>query len=155
MLFNADRACRRYTAATKTEQQHEDENMSYEFSVTLDLPFDEALEKVKKVLMDHHLGVVSDVDVQAIFRNKMGKEIPAYHIYGACNPKLADRVISTEPNAGTLLPCNFVMYEKDGKTVVSFMDPVPVLGLSSAEEVNAVAKEAREILQKVAAELKG
>ena len=155
MLFNADRACRRYTAATKTEQQHEDENMSYEFNVTLDLLFDEALEKVKKVLMDHHLGVVSDVDVQAIFKNKMGKEVPAYHIYGACNPKLADRVISTEPNAGTLLPCNFVMYEKDGKTVVSFMDPVPVLGLSSAEEVNAVAKEAREILQKVAAELKG
>ena len=127
--------------------------MSYEFNITLDLPFDEALEKVKKTLMDHHLGVVSDVDVQAIFKNKLDKEIPAYHIYGACNPKLADRVIGAEPNAGTLLPCNFVMYEKDGKTVVSFMDPVPVLGLSSAEEVNAVAREAKEILQKVIEEL--
>jgi uncharacterized protein (DUF302 family) len=127
--------------------------MSYEMNVTLDLPFNEALEKVKKTLMDHHLGVVSDVDVQAIFKNKMGKEIPPYHIYGACNPKLADRVISAEPNAGTLLPCNFVLYEQEGKTVVSFMDPVPVLGLSGAEEVNAVAREAREILEKVVTEL--
>ncbi len=129
--------------------------MSYEMNVTLDLPFDQALEKVKETLMAHHLGVVSDVDVQAIFKNKMGKEIPPYHIYGACNPKLADRVISAEANAGTLLPCTFVLYEQDGRTVVSFMDPVPVLGLSKDPEVNAVAGEAREILEKVVAELGG
>ncbi len=128
--------------------------MSYEMNVTLDLPFDQALEKVKQTLMAHHLGVVSDVDVQAIFKAKMGKEIPAYHIYGACNPKLADRVIGAEPNAGTLLPCNFVLYEKDGSTVVSFMDPVPVLGLAGNDEVSAVAAEAKEILEKVIAELK-
>ena len=129
--------------------------MNYEMNVALDLPYDQALEKVKKILMANHLGIVSDVDVQAIFKNKLDKEIPAYHIYGACNPGLADRVISAEPNAGTLLPCNFVMYEEDGKTQVSFMDPVPVLGLSSNEEVNAVAKEAKAILEKVVAELKG
>lgn len=129
--------------------------MNYEMNVALDLPYDQALEKVKKILMANHLGIVSDVDVQAIFKNKLDKEIPAYHIYGACNPGLADRVISAEPNAGTLLPCNFVMYEEDGKTQVSFMDPVPVLGLSSNEEVNAVAKEAKAILEKVIAELKG
>jgi len=128
--------------------------MSYEMNVTLDLPFDQALEKVKETLMAHHLGVVSDVDVQAIFQAKMGKEIPAYHIYGACNPRLADRVIGAEPNAGTLLPCNFVLYEKDGSTVVSFMDPVPVLGLAGNDEVSAVAAEAKEILEKVVAELK-
>jgi uncharacterized protein (DUF302 family) len=129
--------------------------MNYEMNVTLNLPFDQALEKVKETLMAHHLGVVSDVDVQAIFRNKLNKTIPAYHIYGACNPGLADRVIGSEPNAGTLLPCNFVLYEQDGKTVVSFMDPVAVLGLSSSDEVNAVAREAKEILQKVVAELAG
>lgn len=127
--------------------------MNYEMHVTLDMPFDAALEKVKEILMANHLGVVSDVDVQAILKNKIDKEIPAYHIYGACNPRLADRVIGAEPNAGTLLPCNFIMYDKDGKTVVSFMDPVPVLGLSASPEVNAVANEAREILLKVVAEL--
>ena len=123
--------------------------MSYEMHLTLDLPFDQAFEKVKETLMAHHLGVVSDVNVQAIFKNKLDKEIPPYHIYGACNPKLADRVIGAEPNAGTLLPCNFVMYEENGKTVVSFMDPVPVLGLSSSSEVNAVAEEAKKMLEQV------
>ncbi len=127
--------------------------MSYEMHLTLDLPFDEAFEKVKQTLMEHHLGVVSDVNVQAIFKAKLDKEIPAYHIYGACNPGLADRVIGAEPNAGTLLPCNFVMYEQDGKTVVSFMDPVPVLALADHEEIQAVAREAREMLEKVVAAL--
>lgn len=126
----------------------------YEINLTLDLPFAAALEKVKETLMANHLGVVSDVDVQAIFKNKMDKEIPAYHIYGACNPKLADRVISAEPNAGTLLPCNFIMREEGAKTVVSFMDPVPVLGLSQSSEVHAVAAEAKRMIEAVIAQLK-
>ncbi len=127
----------------------------YEMNLTLDMPFDAALEKVKETLMANHLGVVSDVDVQAIFKNKMDKDIPAYHIYGACNPKLADRVISAEPNAGTLLPCNFIMREEGGNTVVSFMDPVAVLGLSQAAEVRAVAEEARGMIEKVMEQLQG
>ena len=118
------------------------------------MPFDQALETVKETLMANHLGVVSDVNVQAIFKNKMDKDIPAYHIYGACNPKLADRVISAEPNAGTLLPCNFIMREEDGKTIVSFMDPVPVLGLSQDNEVNAVAAEAKSMIETVINQLK-
>ena len=127
----------------------------YEMNLTLDLPFDAALEKVKETLMANQLGVVSDVDVQAIFKNKMDKDIPAYHIYGACNPGLADRVISAEPNAGTLLPCNFIMREEGGSTVVSFMDPVTVLGLSQAAEVRAVAAEAKGMIEKVMEQLQG
>ncbi|WP_456375841.1 DUF302 domain-containing protein [Thiolapillus sp.] len=125
----------------------------YEMNLTLDLPYGQALEKVKETLMANHLGVVSDVDVQAIFKNKMDKEIPAYHIYGACNPRLADRVISAEPNAGTLLPCNFIMREEGNKTVVSFMDPVSVLGLSENAEVRAVAEEARGMIEKAMEQL--
>ncbi len=130
--------------------------MSYEFNVTLSMPFAAALEKVRETLMSEHLGVVSDVDVQAIFKNKMDKDIPPYHILGACNPKLADRVIGSEPNAGVLLPCNFVLREVDGgSTVVSFMDPVPVLALTATDEPKAVASEARDILQRVVAKLGG
>ncbi|MCP5413168.1 MAG: DUF302 domain-containing protein [Chromatiaceae bacterium] len=122
----------------------------YEFNLTLDLPFDQAVEKVREALLSEHLGIVSDVDVQSIFQNKMGKAIRPYHIYGACNPKLADRVIASEPNAGVLLPCNFILRETDdGNTVLSFMDPVPVLGLTSTDEPKAVAAEARSMLQKV------
>ncbi len=128
----------------------------YEFNTEIDLPFEQALEKVKATLLEEHLGVVSDVDVQAIFKNKMDKAIPAYHIYGACNPKLADRIISSEPNAGTLLPCNFILRESDsGSTVVSFMDPVSVLGLCATEEPKKVAAEAKEKLLRVIEKLKG
>jgi len=126
----------------------------YEFNLTLPLSLDAALEKVRDTLMSEHLGIVSDVDVQAIFKNKMEKEIPPYHILGACNPKLADRVISNEPNAGVLLPCNIVMREdEDGNTVVSFMDPVAMLGLTQTDEPKAVATEAKAMLERVAAKL--
>ena len=128
----------------------------YEFNLTLPLPYDQALERVREALMSEHLGIVSDVDVQAIFRQKMDREIAPYHILGACNPGLADRVISAEPNAGTLLPCNFIMREDEaGNTVVSFMDPVPVLGLCRSDEPKAVAAEAREKLLRVVEKLGG
>jgi uncharacterized protein (DUF302 family) len=127
----------------------------YEFNTEIDLPFAQAVEKVRETLMQEHLGIVSDVDVQAIFKNKMDKEIPPYHIYGACNPKLAERVINSEPNAGTLLPCNFILRESDeGKVVLSFMDPVTVLGLCETEEPKRVAAEAKEKLLRVVEKLK-
>lgn len=122
----------------------------YEFNTEIDLPFEQALAKIRSALMEEHLGIVSDVDVQAIFKQKLDKSIPAYHIYGACNPALADRVIASEPNAGTLLPCNFILRETGGaRVVVSFMDPVSVLGLCGSEEPKRVAAEARERLQRV------
>lgn len=126
----------------------------YEFNVTLDLPFDHALQSVQEALAGEKLGIISDVDVQAIFRQKMAKSIRPYRILGVCSPPLADRVISAEPNAGTLLPCNLILRgTDDDKTVVSFMDPVPVLGLSENPEVRAVAAEARDKLQRVIARL--
>ncbi len=126
----------------------------YEFNLTLDLPFDRAEPRVREALMSEHLGVVSEVDVQAIFKQKLGKDIPAYKILGACNPGLADRIIQAEPNAGTLLPCTFVLREAGrAQTVVSFMDPVAVFDLAAAPEVHRVADEARERLQRVAAKL--
>ncbi|MCU7892709.1 MAG: DUF302 domain-containing protein [Candidatus Thiodiazotropha sp. (ex Ustalcina ferruginea)] len=82
----------------------------YEFNTEIDLPFKQAIEKGHEVLLEHHLGIVSDVDVQTIFKNKMDKTIPDYHFFGACNTILADRgVLSSEPNADTLFPCHFIM----------------------------------------------
>lgn len=128
----------------------------YEFNTTLNMPFDQAVERVREVLMSEHLGIVSDVDVQAVFRNKLEKAIPPYHIFGACNPRLADRVIGAEPNAGVLLPCNFVMREaEDGGTVVSFMDPAAVLALADSDEARAVGDDARDMLQRVMDKLGG
>lgn len=126
----------------------------YEFNVTVRQAFGPAIETLKACLQEEHLGIVSDVDVQAVFKNKIGKDIPGYRILGACNPRLADRVIEAEPNAGVLLPCNVVVRENGPEeTVVSFMDPVAVLGLSDAEEARAVAGEARAMLERVVARL--
>ena len=128
----------------------------YEFNVTLDLPFAAAMDHVREALMSEHLGVVSDVDVQAIFANKIDKQIEPYHILGACNPKLADRVIGAEPNAGVLLPCNVVVRaEGDARTVVSFLDPVAALGATTSAAPKVVADEAKAMLLRVAARLTG
>ncbi|WP_287603575.1 DUF302 domain-containing protein [Thiothrix sp.] len=124
--------------------------MSYEFNTTLQSGFEEAIERVRAVLMEEHLGVVSEVNVQAIFKAKMDKEIPPYRIFGACNPKLAAQILEVEPNAGTLLPCNFIMYETTpGNVVVSFMDPVTVLGLAQSDAAQEVGKVAKEKLLRV------
>ncbi|OQX14705.1 MAG: hypothetical protein BWK73_08820 [Thiothrix lacustris] len=124
--------------------------MSYEFNTTLQSGFEEAIERVRAVLMEEHLGVVSEVNVQAIFKAKMDKEIPPYRIFGACNPKLASQILEVEPNAGTLLPCNFIMYETTpGNVVVSFMDPVTVLGLAQSDAAQEVGKVAKEKLLRV------
>jgi len=124
--------------------------MMYEFNLTLALPFDSAMEKVRDTLMTEHLGIVSDVDVQAVFKAKMDKDIPPYHILGACNPKLAERVLESEPNAGTLLPCNVVVRDAgDGNTMISFLDPEAALSMTTTEEPKAVASEAKAKLQRV------
>ncbi|MES9956244.1 MAG: DUF302 domain-containing protein [Sedimenticola sp.] len=128
----------------------------YEFNLTLEQPFDTAVETVRQALMQEQLGIVSEVDVQAVFKAKMDKDIPAYRILGACNPKLADKVLEAEPNAGTLLPCNLIVRDAgEGRTVVSFMDPEAVLGLSGSDVVKAVAGEARAKLLRVVDALKG
>ncbi len=124
--------------------------MSYEFNTTLSGSFDEVLEKVRAVLMEEHLGIVSEVNVQAIFKNKLDKDIAPYRIFGACNPKLASEVLTVELNAGTLLPCNFVLYESaPGTVVLSFMDPVTVLGLAHSAQAHEVGQVAKEKLLRV------
>lgn len=127
----------------------------YEFNITLNLPFEQAVEQVKSVLLANHLGIVSEVNVQGVFKNKIDKDIPPYTIFGACNPKLADRVISDEPNAGVLLPCNFIMRETESGTIVSFMDPVTIMNLTDSDAAKAVGSEAKEKLLKVIDQLKG
>jgi uncharacterized protein (DUF302 family) len=128
----------------------------YEFNITLPGSYDEVLEKVRAVLMEEQLGIVSEVDVQAIFKAKLEKEIPPYRILGACNPKLADQVLTDDPNAGTLLPCNFIVREASpGSIVVSFMDPEAVLGLTDSEAAKDVGRIAKEKLQRVVGKLRG
>jgi uncharacterized protein (DUF302 family) len=128
----------------------------YTFGVTLDLPFDAAAEKTIAALAAEKLGIVSDVNVAAILKAKLGEDIGAYRILGACAPGLAKRVIEAVPTAGALLPCSVVVRSLgEGRTAVDFMDPVTVLGLAQSPAADAVAAEARAILERVCAALQG
>ncbi len=97
----------------------------YTLSETTQLPFAEAVERVRRELAEEGFGVLCEIDVQATMRAKLGIEGEPYLILGACNPPLAHRALQAEPDLGTLLPCNVVVYRRGGETKISAIDPEP------------------------------
>jgi uncharacterized protein (DUF302 family) len=130
--------------------------MMYAFGVELRMPFIDALEKVNQAISEEGLGIVSEIDVQAVMRKKLNEEIPPYRILGACAPKLAKRVMQADPDAGALLPCNIVVRQINPElTGVTFMDPDAIFALSEDAEVVAAGREAKAIVEAVRDRLTG
>ncbi len=122
----------------------------YQLSAPVAGAFAQAKETLFALLQENQLTIVSDIDVQATLKAKLDKDIRPYHIFGACNAKLAERIITAEPSAGALLPCTFVLREEEnGHCTVSFMHPQNVLGMAETDEVKAVAALAQEKIEKV------
>ena len=122
----------------------------YAFGKTVNLSFEQATEAVTQALAKEGFGVLTEIDVAATLKKKLGIERPPYKILGACNPQFAARALEMEPQIGALLPCNVVVRQgADGKTVVEFMDPNAVLGLVGRPEVAPIAAEVRARLVRV------
>ncbi|WP_427914986.1 DUF302 domain-containing protein [Ramlibacter sp. MMS24-I3-19] len=124
--------------------------------ITLPGPFASALDKVTAALKDQGFGVLSDIDIQKAMKDKLGVDMPAYRILGACNPPLAHRALQAEPEIGLLLPCNVTVREQpDGRVVVGFLDPQTMVQLTPNPGVAAVADEAGQRLQRAREALSG
>ncbi len=122
---------------------------TYTLTGTTSLPFAEAVARVRETLKDEGFGVLTEIDVQATLKEKLGEQIEPYLILGACNPPYAHRALGIEPELGTLLPCNVVVYtQQDGATRVSAVDPVAMLGIVGRPDLEPIAAEIQEKVER-------
>jgi uncharacterized protein (DUF302 family) len=122
----------------------------YSFSIKVNAELSLVEDKIISALADEGFGVLTEIDVQATLRKKLGLEKRPYKILGACNPHLANQAIEAEPEIGVLLPCNVILREdENGQNIVTFMDPEAVLTLVDREDVIDLAKEVRARLERV------
>jgi uncharacterized protein (DUF302 family) len=123
--------------------------MQYGFSKTVDLPFEQAIDKVTEELKKEGFGVLTTIDVKETLKKKIDVDFKKYTILGACNPPIAHKALQEEEELGLLLPCNVVVYEKDDKTRVSIFDPMVMTWIIENDNMKPIATEVQERLQRV------
>ena len=124
--------------------------MSYYFSATLAVPFDEAVARVTDELKKEGFGVLTEIDVKATFKKKLDVDFPRYRILGACNPQFAFKALQAENKIGTMLPCNVIVREtEDGKVEIAAVDPIASMRAVQNEKLGDIAEQVQEKLKKV------
>ncbi|HZM10904.1 MAG TPA: DUF302 domain-containing protein [Candidatus Limnocylindrales bacterium] len=128
--------------------------MTYHFSSTVDMKFDDAVACLKEVLKQHNFRVVSEIDMKDNFKKALNLEFRPYLVLGACNPQLTYRALQAEDKIGTMLPCTIVVQQHDdGRVEVSAVDPVTSMQAITNVVVNQVAEELRSHLKSVTDEV--
>lgn len=124
--------------------------MSYYFSKTLNLAFDEAVSRVTEELRKEGFGILTDIDVQATLKNKLDVDFRKYRILGSCNPPFAYQALLKEDKIGTMLPCNVVVQElSEGNTEVAAIDPISSMQAVKNPELQGIAEQVRAKLKQV------
>ena len=123
--------------------------MKYGFSKTVNIPYEEAIEKVTNELKKEGFGVLTSIDVKDILKKKVDVDFKKYAILGACNPPFAYKALQKEEELGLLLPCNVIVYELGSKTVVSVFDPMVMTKIIDNENLKPVAEEVKTRLERV------
>ncbi len=123
--------------------------VDYAFTKELDIPFDEVTARVTEALKKEGFSILTSIDVQQKFKEKLGIDFPQYLILGACNPSFAHKAIVAEENIGLMLPCNILVYQKDGRTVLAIMRPTFAMQIISNPELADIAQVVEAKLKKV------
>jgi uncharacterized protein (DUF302 family) len=123
--------------------------MSYYLSRTVDAAFEAVVQRVTAALKEEGFGVLTDIDVQATLKAKLGADMPPYRILGACNPSFAHHALQIEDKLGVLLPCNVIVRDAgDGQTEVAAIDPVASMDRTGNPALASIAEEVRVRLQR-------
>ena len=123
--------------------------MQYGFSKTVDMSYEQTIERVTAELKKEGFGVLTSIDVKETLKQKINVDFKKYAILGACNPPIAHKALQTEEELGLLLPCNVIVYEKDDKTRVSIFDPMVMTWILENDLMKPIATEVQERLQRV------
>lgn len=124
---------------------------AYGLSTEVRLPYGDAVERTREELGKEGFGVLTEIDVRETLKQKLDVDFRPYVILGACNPPLAHQALSNERDIGLLLPCNVIVYEGDepGTSVVAALDPVKQLQLTGNADLEPIAEEVRQRMERV------
>lgn len=123
--------------------------MSYYFSKTLGVTFDEAIARVTDELKKEGFGVLTEIDVKETLKKKLNVDFHRYKILGACNPPFAYQALQAEDKIGTMLPCNVIVHETTGGVEVAAIDPIVAMAAVLNPKLAEVAKQVQAKLKKV------
>lgn len=117
---------------------------AYGIRTVVNLPYEQALARIRASLAENGFGVLTEIDMKAKMKEKLGVEMRRYMILGACNPPLAHKAVEIETDIGLLLPCNVIVYEEGaGQSVVAALDPGSMVSMTGNPQLEQVATEAR------------